>query len=105
VFQVSERAVGDGEIAHGIADRRHLAQPFFEHPCGAKDPTVILHGPLRLREQCLTSQEVVEAAITRPERFGELLEVYCLWSVNATGSIAGRGNDDNTAAPGCQSKK
>jgi hypothetical protein len=45
------------------------------------------------------------AAITRPERFGELLEVYCLWSVNATGSIAGRGNDDNTAAPGCQSKK
>jgi hypothetical protein len=79
VFQVSERAVGDGEIAHGIADRRHLAQPFFEHPCGAKDPTVILHGPLRLREQCLTSHEVVEAAITRPERFGELLEVYCLW--------------------------
>jgi hypothetical protein len=50
-------------------------------------------------------EPVSVAAITRHERFDELLEVYCLWSVNATGSIAGRGNDDNTAAPGCQSKK
>jgi hypothetical protein len=26
------------------------------------------------------------AAITRPERFGELLEVYCLWSVQNAGN-------------------
>jgi aspartyl-tRNA(Asn)/glutamyl-tRNA(Gln) amidotransferase subunit A len=33
-----------------------------------------------LRERRLTSQEVVEAAIARHERFGERLQAYCLWT-------------------------
>ena len=33
-----------------------------------------------LRERRLTSQEVVEAAIARHERFGERLHAYCLWT-------------------------
>ena len=33
-----------------------------------------------LRERRLTSQEVVEAAIARHERFGERLRAYCLWT-------------------------
>ena len=33
-----------------------------------------------LRERRLTSQEVVEAAIARHERFGERLHAYCHWT-------------------------
>src|SRR6516164_11197142 len=35
---------------------------------------------LELQERRLTSQEVVEAAIARHERFGERLQAYCLWT-------------------------
>jgi aspartyl-tRNA(Asn)/glutamyl-tRNA(Gln) amidotransferase subunit A len=33
-----------------------------------------------LRERRLTSQEIVEAAIARHERYGERLHAYCLWT-------------------------